>query len=280
MKPQRIYLQAPNPGTEQHFFSIRKKYCKNSLHWHDYYELELIIKGSGTHCLNGESYPLSRGCAYLLSPKDFHTVTEDSDSPLILYNINFSEQILPPALLEKLTGWNPTPTLTFTEAETQQLEVLMDALIEEYKATRESRTEMITALFSQLLIHILRAAPTQPNGTEASLASSPPINHVISYLKIHFREPVTLAECAKTVYLTPNYLGELFRAQTGTSFRQYLQKLRFEYAVGLLRASNATVEEISRISGFSSPSYFTALFREKYTITPTEYRQSLPPSAT
>ena len=48
MKPQRIYLQAPNPGTEQHFFSIRKRYCKNSLHWHDYYELEYIAKGSGT----------------------------------------------------------------------------------------------------------------------------------------------------------------------------------------------------------------------------------------
>jgi len=38
------------------------------LHWHDYFEIEIVLDGTGTHQYNGTNYPLSEGCAYLLTP--------------------------------------------------------------------------------------------------------------------------------------------------------------------------------------------------------------------
>ena len=281
MERKRIYLQAPNPGTKQNFFSIRQKsekldrHFQTTLHWHDYYELELITGGLGVHTLNGRAYPLSRGAVYLLSPKDFHTVTEDENAPLTLYNVNFSERLLSHALQERLAKHNLPLTLSLDEADTAALEQLASALSEECDAPNDCHAEMIAALFSQFLIRILRHAPHCPAARTDTEQKAHAVSRVIAYLKIHFREPITLAECAKTVYLTPNYLGELFRDTTGQTYRQYLQDLRFEYAVDLLASSSASIEEIARVSGFSSPSYFTALFRKHFDKTPTEYRQGL-----
>ena len=37
---------------------------RSNLHWHDFYELEIITGGSGFYYINGVEYPLSRGSAY------------------------------------------------------------------------------------------------------------------------------------------------------------------------------------------------------------------------
>ena len=280
MDRKRIYLQAPNPGTKQHFFSIRQKkqkldpHFQSTLHWHDYYELELITGGRGVHTLNGRAYSLSRGAVYLLSPKDFHTLSEDENAPLTLYNVNFSERLLPISLQERLAKHSLPLTLSLDEADTVALEQLALALSTECCERRDCHAEMIAALFSQFLIRILRHAPNCPATRTDTEYRTHAVSRVIAHLNVHFREPITLADCAKTVYLTPNYLGELFRDATGQSYRQYLQGLRFAYAVDLLASSAASVEEIARVSGFSSPSYFTALFRKHFGKTPTEYRQS------
>ena len=33
----------------------------SNLHWHDHYELEIVVSGNGTYSVNGEEYPLRRG---------------------------------------------------------------------------------------------------------------------------------------------------------------------------------------------------------------------------
>ena len=50
----------------------------NTMHWHDFYEIEIVIRGTGTQIFNGRNYELKRGCAYLLSPLDFHSVSLNS----------------------------------------------------------------------------------------------------------------------------------------------------------------------------------------------------------
>ena len=280
MAKREFYLEELRPNVERQFLSIRKKrgpldgrFAK-SLHWHDYYEIELITGGSGTHILNGESYPLGRGCAYLLCPKDFHTVIESEDDPLELYNINFNEQILPPDVLQRLTNAERGIAVSFDEDGIRRLSLLCEAMLAEEQSERAHSRALISALFTQLLIELVRQGMTGETNHPKKL-QQPQVGRVVAHLKAHFREPITLADCARMVYLTPNYLGEIFYRETGVRFQDYLRRLRFAYAVDLLRMTDVTVDAISYHAGFPSASYFASLFRREYGVTPTQYRASL-----
>ena len=276
-----IFLAQMEALQDNRYFTIRKKIwnltddVQYGLHWHDYYEIEFITGGEGTHLFNGEKYPLHRGCAYLLTPKDFHTVTERPENRLQLYNINFSEQILPLALSQQLNCIPGIFRITFDEPEAQRLNELLTELLAEYEAQEPHRNEMIMALFEQFLIRMIRQHRKEANQRQENAGRKPslPVNEVINYLKLHFRESVSLGDCARKVYLTPNYLGELFHRSTNMSFNEYLKHLRLDYAVNLLNLSPISVEQISALSGFHSVSYFISLFRKQFGMTPAQYRR-------
>lgn len=280
METNQIFMAQMEALQDSRNFTIRKKIwkltpeCTNMLHWHDYYEIEFITGGEGTHFCNGENHSLHRGSVYLLGPSDFHSVSESDEAPLQLYNINFSEQMLPVEFMRQLDGNDNILTLELDEEITQRLEALMKELLEEYDGQSPHRTEMIVCLFQKFIIHLLRQIK-QTSHEASNPADRPnlPVNRIISYLKKHFREPVSLTECAKIVHLTPNYLGELFHVTTGMSFRDYVKHLRFDYAVNLLNSSRYSVDQISSLSGFQSASYFTALFRQHFSVTPSHYRR-------
>ena len=71
------------------------------------------------------------------------------------------------------------------------------------------------------------------------------------------------------------YVCDAIRECTsGMSVNEFLNMKRLEYASHLLQTSDMTVSEISDVSGFNSRSYFNRLFRERYGLTPAEYRKT------
>ena len=60
-------------------------------HTHDFFEMECILSGRGTHLLNGTGQPLSAGSIYLLTPADVHAVRVEE--PLRYYGVMFSEEL-------------------------------------------------------------------------------------------------------------------------------------------------------------------------------------------
>ncbi len=282
MKQETCIFLADKPSAENSFF-VRKKEeplgtaLQNNLHWHDFYEMELICGGSGTHLVNGIVYPLHRGCVYLLTPADFHAVREDPADPLALYNLNFHENMLPQPLAEQLVMLCGPLTTVVSGTVLEQLEQQFSALLDEFTAKRSFRPLMLRARMEELCITFLRAASESryaAYGTSAAndAGSYYPVQQAVSYIKENFRRDITLAETAAYVHLTPNYLGELFYHRIGLSFSCYLRRLRFSYAVQLLLSSTLSIAEISKEAGFGTPSYFSALFRQSYGVTPKVFR--------
>ncbi|MGL1890823.1 MAG: AraC family transcriptional regulator [Spirochaetaceae bacterium] len=62
--------------------------------------------------------------------------------------------------------------------------------------------------------------------------------------------------------LTPNYISNLFRKETGYSYSEYVNNLRVKHSCRLLKDTNATLDEISASCGFSSTTYFCRVFRK------------------
>ncbi len=241
------------------------------LHWHDFYELEFIQSGHATQIINGESFSIGPGFMALLSPVDFHSyLNVNEEDPLVIYNIRFSDLILPPTIRSKLT----TSTISISSNQ-DSFRAIFEHLTQEYKKNGFGREEFIRSTITNLCILILRES-----GNNTTCNSNPtaehysPIQEAVLYIRNHYRDSITIDEVANIVHLTPNYFSEYFKKQTGIKFCSYVQKLRLEFSVSLLKLSDLSIKEIADQSGFNSAAYFSNAFKDYFGISPEQFRKS------
>ena len=95
------------------------------------------------------------------------------------------------------------------------------------------------------------------------------------YIQTNFRQNPSLTEIAKAVYLTPNYLCDKFRKETGKTVLEYLTAQKIKYAESLLKSTNLSVTDICFSSGFSSVSNFLRAFKMHKKTSPLAYRKTI-----
>lgn len=93
------------------------------------------------------------------------------------------------------------------------------------------------------------------------------------YVDVHFAENITLAEAAKSVYLSPSYLSTQFKKAMGLSFNEYLNTVRISEAKRQLARGWESVTEIAYAVGYDSQSYFSKVFRRLVGMSPTDYQR-------
>jgi AraC-like DNA-binding protein len=90
-----------------------------------------------------------------------------------------------------------------------------------------------------------------------------------------FGEEVSLPQVARTCGVSAGHLSRLFVRATGSSFTEFVSRLRIERARELLLTTTKPVTEIAFASGFSSLSQFHRVFRRVEGCSPRELRQKL-----
>jgi len=79
--------------------------------------------------------------------------------------------------------------------------------------------------------------------------------------------------CSERMNLSPNYLSDLLRNETGKSAKEHIQFHLLDRVKTLLLSTNCTVNELAFELGFEYPQNLTKLFKSKIGLTPTEYRK-------
>ena len=95
------------------------------------------------------------------------------------------------------------------------------------------------------------------------------------YVAEHYAERLTAADIARAGTVSRTRAYELFREHAGTSPADYLAEHRVIRAEELLAATELPMSEIASRCGFSSPSHFAKVYRERCGQTPTEARKRL-----
>ena len=237
-----------------------------NLHWHDYFEMEVITQGNGSYYINGMKFPLRRGSVYLVTPVDFHLIKGDFE----ICNLAFTEAMVSQEVLDRIVSANPTSVVTFEEDEFSFIEKTLKKLQNEYEKDSLLRDEAMKALLDYVLISYLRRIE---HADEDVSRSDIAVMRVVSYIKFNFKKKLTLAEAADAVHLTSNYVGEIFTKRMGITFNAYLMQTRLNYAKNLLMRGNCSVEEVALNSGFGSQTYFSDCFKKQFGYTPTAVRQ-------
>ena len=88
------------------------------------------------------------------------------------------------------------------------------------------------------------------------------IENAKKVIESNFAGDISLEQVAKHVHLSPAYLSELFKKETGMSFIDYKTIIRIEYAKKLLCTPSMNISEISGKVGYSDPKYFSKLFKK------------------
>lgn len=99
------------------------------------------------------------------------------------------------------------------------------------------------------------------------------IQMVKKYIQTHYGESLDLDTVAGQVFLSPAYLGILFKQKTGQNYTDYVMDIRIEKSKELLHDVTMTIAEIASAVGYKDVKYFSKLFKRKLGITPKEYRK-------
>jgi two-component system response regulator YesN len=102
------------------------------------------------------------------------------------------------------------------------------------------------------------------------------VKKALSFIEGHFREAIKLADVAEHVCLSPNYLSQQLKKQTGKSFLEHLCGWRLEEAKRLLGSSLLTVSQVAYQLGYENPRYFSEVFQRHCGKTPSQFRKGLP----
>lgn len=82
----------------------------------------------------------------------------------------------------------------------------------------------------------------------------------------------SLDDVAAALFISPNYLRQLFKQETGQTFTEFLTAQRMQHAHMLLGNPQTKVCDVAEQAGYADSRYFSVCFKKFYHMTPSEYQ--------
>lgn len=102
------------------------------------------------------------------------------------------------------------------------------------------------------------------------------VTEVIRLCRANYQDPgLNVNTLADRLRVCRSTLLRAFRDEMHMAPSEYLQKLRLQNAISLLREPRYTLHEVALRSGFSDPAYFSRLIRQHFGCPPSELRRTL-----
>ncbi|HHU51286.1 MAG TPA: response regulator [Firmicutes bacterium] len=98
------------------------------------------------------------------------------------------------------------------------------------------------------------------------------IGEITDFIKENYDQDLNLQKLAERFYISPVYLGQLFKKSTGLRFCDYLHRIRIDEAKKMLRRTDMKVAEIARTIGYRDPDYFVRKFKSITRISPSTFK--------
>ena len=235
-----------------------------AVHWHEFYEIEVILEGEGVYTVDGKEYTIGKGLLFFMSPSSCHSISFTARTKLI--NIMFVMDACLPDFLYGLFEKTPHGAWRISDEDVGFF----------YTLAREMSQAGSRAYLSALLNSVLGKINCLCGVIDAH-SKNTAMQKAVLYVQNHFKEKITLEEVASIANYSPNYFGNRFKSYTGKGLKEYIMALRFSLAEQMLVYSDLSVSEICYRCGFGDLSNFMMYFKKRRGMTPSEYRKSETP---
>ena len=242
-------------------------------HTHTHWELFLVLAGEVCHNINGHERMLKKGDVCIVRPKDRHSLTFAPGQEKKRYqNINFTfSDDYAKKMLHAYESYEALlaeeKPIQFSLDDMEMTQVYEKALLTQ-NLPRE-RYEMSTKL---ILLRIMTLFFEQQLWVDDTLPAW--LNEFVLYLNMPGNFDKSTKELAASTPYSYSRLSTLFKQYMGVTIVDYINERKMNYAKRLLRTTTLTMLQIASQIGYNSLSSFNHLFKEKYNMTPTEYRKA------
>jgi AraC-like DNA-binding protein len=240
----------------------------------------LIFNCGVRGCVNvdGDSYHLSPGQAFLIAPLQFHfyhDLLEEDISWVYMTFLSDHGELLAPMRNLPLS------------LDAEDLRIL-DTILCDYGRLARSLEQAVSDAVdtniwilqcNRLLQRLLLHAKAGQQGVNHSIKSKSPqderiLSKVNQFLESDTFQDANITELASAVHLSPSHLRRKFKRITGLSLGNYQLNYRMNRAIKYLVNTDTSLTDIAELSGYDSISAFSRSFKTRFGVAPSVYRKS------
>lgn len=275
----KAFFQDPLSFDGFDVIQIGRMYCTDTTviepHIHpDFFELTVVTGGTGQIFTNGIPTTVKKGDIYLSLPADTHAIATDPHDTLkfdffafTVHDGCFDEEFL------RITQEFHAPDVRVFHDE--RIRSLIGSAVTELDEENIYGNELLTALFRQLLIYIVRGfRDIQPRLFPAHTSHSEVLCYrLMNYIDTHIYTMKTLEELAEATGYSYGYLCGVFKETTANTLSGYYKEKKMDTAKLLLQEKKLTVTEIAERLCYASVYAFSRAFTARFGVSPKTYQQ-------
>ena len=264
-----------NPNTEMHYAILSSFQNTKFPHSHDFFEFFLVVEGKQELDINEYSMTLGPGALVLIRPNDLHSRRYIENGYHI--NIAFSSAIAK-SLFEYLGNGYPSeqlllpeippPYVTLNKTESDRIQKRMKELYAVSLTDTDLQRTKLRTLILDIFVHYF----------SKSINQGPERESWFEHLIHEMEKPSNLSEGLPAMLRiskkSHEYLCRVFKQYLNLTPTQYINDLRLNYAANYLIHSDIPILDICMTAGFDNLSHFYHLFKNKYNITPKQFREA------
>lgn len=103
------------------------------------------------------------------------------------------------------------------------------------------------------------------------------VKEALHFIEQNYSYPITVEDIAVSCNLNRNYLGKLFKENTGKTLQHFLMYYRMNQAAELLKLSDLTINEIGKRCGYQNQLHFSRAFKNIFGASPNRWREENKP---
>ena len=248
-----------------------------NMHEHSALELAIVLRGKGRIIRNHGQFSVKPGDIILYNFYEPHEIAADGAEPLSTLCIQVSNQFCKD-YFPKLPNlkFDTSHLATLPACDLQQIHDLTFGAAQDYFGEMPGYQLACIGRIGMLLSFLMNKLPYAV-ASEAEFTARQSrmarMRRIVSYIDQHYKEKITLETLADMEGVTPTHLSHFFSDAFHVSFREYLNTVRLEKALVLMRDPGLYLVDICMESGFSDSRYLNAVFVKALGCNAAAYRQ-------
>lgn len=251
------------------------KHYNMKAHTHGILEFNYILDGSCHYLVDGKKFELNKKNLLIIDASVEHQKIFDHTIPCTVIGFSLDHQVLdfPCADFDYLLQSNP-PLKQLMEdlqgaliiQDAQKIKEDIENLFDEF--SHDKNTFSLYSLANRLLLEIGRLYKQKNAGTDSYM------RQIRDYVQCNYHRIQNIQEISDVVSLHPTYLERIFKKESGQTLWKYVNDYRLQTAANLLSYTDVPIGQIDELIGMNSRQAFYIRFKEKYKMSPLEYRRN------
>jgi len=278
-------------GSQMH---TKKDVFPIDMHKHNFYEINIIYKGSGYHYIEDKCFEAKTGSVFVIPPGLFHGYYTENNDSFMVYNIFIKSSFIEKYKkeLNSISGYSmlfeiepyirkETETEFYLTLSPRQLDEMNPFFLEllDNKFDNKkyiSSIGLVITIISKLSLYLIDNHNTIMNKAISLKTIDPAfILKTMYYMNSNYYEKISIDFLASMANMSRSTYIRHFEEITKKTPNEYLTDVRIKEACTLLKETSKSITDISNECGFFDPSHFSKTFFKLKNITPLKYRSSL-----